>query len=195
MSIEIIEAEKLRTMSEDEGLILQGCGGELKEWLNGINDMLTDQGILQKGSRFEDISVFQHDSCTCILFPFKGVDIDIGKLAMWRLQTHAQFGGTWLSDYVPNRLGGFVTEEHSQESPKPRCPLIGADGNIFNLIGIEARTLRRNGMSNEAKEMSERVTNSGSYNEALSIIGEYVDICSEDEMEEETIDIEGGMSE
>ncbi|WP_294483506.1 hypothetical protein [uncultured Ruminococcus sp.] len=195
MSIEIIEAEKLRTMSEDEGIILQGCGGDPQEWLNGINDILTDQGILQKGSRFEDISVFQHDGCTCILFPFKGVDIDIGKLAMWRLQTHSQFGGTLLSDYVPNRLGGFVTEEHSQERPKPRCPLIGADGNIFNLLGIAARTLRRNGMRDEAKEMSERVTNSGSYNEALSIIGEYVDICSEDEMEEETIDIEGGMSE
>ncbi|SFC80007.1 hypothetical protein [Ruminococcus albus] len=195
MSIEIIEAEKLRSMSEDEGLILQGCGGELKEWLDGINDMLTAQGILQNGSRFEDISVFQHDGCTCILFPFKGVDIDIGKLAMWRLQTHSQFGGTWLSDYVPNRLGGFVDEEHSLEKPKPKCALIGADGNIFNLIGIASRTLRRNGMRDEAKEMSERVTNSGSYYEALNIIGEYVDICSEDEMEDETIDIEGGMSE
>ncbi|MBE6869944.1 MAG: hypothetical protein E7494_14520 [Ruminococcus albus] len=195
MSIEIIESEKLRTMSEDEGLILQGCGGDPQEWLNGINDILTDQGILQKGSRFEDISVFQHEGCTCILFPFKGVDIDIGKLAMWRLQTHSQFGGTWLSDYVPNRLGGFVTEEHSQERHKPRCPLIGADGNIFNLLGIAARTLRRNGMSNEAKEMSERVTSSGSYDEALNILGEYVEICSEDEMEDETLDIKGGMTE
>ena len=26
---------------------------------------------------------------------------------MWRLKTHEMFGGTWLSDYVPNRLGGF----------------------------------------------------------------------------------------
>ncbi|MCR5020355.1 hypothetical protein [Ruminococcus sp.] len=195
MSIEMIEAEKLRAMSEKEGLILQGCGGNPQEWLDGINDMLTDQGILQKGSRFEDISVFQHDGCTCILFPFKGVDIDIGKLALWRLQTHTQFGGTWLSDYVPNRLGGFVTEEHSQEKSKPKCPLIGADGNIFNLMGIAARILRRNGMSNEAKVMSERVTSSGSYDEALNILGEYVDICSEDEMEDETMVIEGGMTE
>lgn len=36
---------------------------------------------------------------------------------MWRLQTHELFGGTWLSDYVPNRLGGFVLcEEESDES-------------------------------------------------------------------------------
>jgi len=88
-----------------------------------------------------------------------------------------------------------VIEEHSQERHKPRCPLIGADGNIFNLLGIAARTLRRNGMSNEAKEMSERVTSSGSYDEALNILGEYVEICSEDEMEDETLDIKGGMTE
>jgi hypothetical protein len=36
---------------------------------------------------------------------------------MWRLHTHEQFGGTWLSDYVPNRLGGFVLcEEECDES-------------------------------------------------------------------------------
>ena len=49
------------------------------------------------------------------------------------------FGGTWLSDYVPNRLGGFIQEQTPQ---KPDCQLIGEDGNIFNLIGIAARTLR-----------------------------------------------------
>ena len=43
--------------------------------------------------------------------------------------------------------------------------------------------------------MSERVTSSGSYDEALNILGEYVDICSEDEMEDETMVIEGGMTE
>ena len=32
-------------------------------------------------------------------------------------------------------------------SKKPDCPLIGADGNIFNLIGIASRTLRRNAES------------------------------------------------
>ena len=38
------------------------------------------------------------------------MDMDIGKLAIWRIQTHEQFGGTWLSDYVPNQLGGFENE-------------------------------------------------------------------------------------
>ena len=145
---------------------------------------------------FENISVFHHKGCTCILFPFEGVDLDVGKLAMWRLQTHEMFGGTWLSDYVPNRLGGFVTEEQSKENIKPKCPLIGADGNIWNLMGIASNTLKHSGMADEAKEMCNRITSSGSYDEALCILGEYVEICSEEDMEEDPeIDLEGGMSE
>ena len=185
MSIEYIEASKLRTMKEDEGLILQGCGGDPQEWLDGINNMLTEAGILLNGTQFENISVFKNDGCTCIMFPFEDAELDVGKLAMWRLETHEQFGGTWLSDYVPNRLGGFVTEEQSQERMKPKCPLIGADGNIFNLMGIASSTLRRNGMADEAKEMRSRITSSGSYDEALCILGEYVDICSQEDMDEE----------
>ena len=63
MSIKTITTDDLRRMKGKEGLILQGCGGDPQEWLDGINDLLTKEGIL--------------------------------------------LGGTWLSDYVPNRLGGF----------------------------------------------------------------------------------------
>lgn len=64
---------------------------------------------------------------------------------------------------------------------KPNCPLVGHDGNIFNLVGIAARTLKRNGMSSEASEMTEKVFSSGSCDEALGIIGEYVNITSVDD--------------
>lgn len=60
---------------------------------------------------------------------------------------------------------------------KPDCKLIGEDGNIFNLMARASRTLRENDLSEEAKEMRERITSSGSYDEALCIIGEYVNIC------------------
>ena len=59
---------------------------------------------------------------------------------------------------------------------KPDCKLIGEDGNIFNLMARAARTLRENDLSEEAQEMRERITSSGSYVEALCIIGEYVNI-------------------
>ena len=68
---------------------------------------------------------------------------------------------------------------------KPKCPLIGADGNIFNLLGMASRTLRENGMSEQAKEMQKRILSSNSYYEALNVIGEYVEICSAEEMNEE----------
>lgn len=61
---------------------------------------------------------------------------------------------------------------------KPTCKLIGANGNIFNLIGIASRTLVENGLSDQAEEMSKRIMGgeAGSYDEALHIIMEYVEI-------------------
>ena len=115
MSIKAITTEELRTMKNKEGLILQGCGGELTEWVDGINDLLTQAGILLEGSKFENCMSFENEGITCLVFKFDDVKLDIGKFAMWRLQTHDNFGGTWLSDYVPNRLGGFIGEENGVE--------------------------------------------------------------------------------
>ena len=66
-------------------------------------------------------------------------------------------------------------------SKKPDCPLIGQDGNIFNLMGIASRTLRENGMAEQATEMCERIRKCGNYYSALCVIGEYVNITSVDE--------------
>lgn len=181
-----ITTTELRQMSGKEGLILQGCGGDLQEWVDGINGMLTDDGILQNGSTFKDVSVFEHGDLTNLLFPMEGVDLDIGKLAIWRLQTHDNFAGTWASDYVENRLGGFTQRQATQD--KPNAPLIGADGNVFNLLGIASRTLKQSGLTEQAQEMRDRVTSCGSYNEALGIMGEYVNIVSD-----EDIHGQGGM--
>ncbi len=185
-----ISTDDLRKMKGSEGLIIQGCGGDLNQWADGINDLLAKAGILSDGKKFTDISQFSYDGVTCLLFKFTDdlKPLDVGKLAIWRLQTYEAFGGTWLSDYVPNRLGGFITKPSGAERKKPDCELIGQDGNIYNLVGIAARTLNRNGMSDEAKEMSSRVFASGDYNEALCIIGEYVNIVGSDENFDEDFD-------
>lgn len=177
LNIKNITADDLRRMENQEGLILQGCGGDPKEWVDGINQMLTEEGILLEGTEFTQVSVFEHGGLSCILYPFEDVKLAMGKFAMWRLQTHEAFGGTWLSDYVPNRLGDFKKESVE----KPDCALIGENGNIFNLAGIAAGTLREHGMKEQAEEMKERVCSSHSYGEALCIIGEYVNITSGDE--------------
>ena len=44
-----IKTDDLRRMEGREGLVLQGCGGSLQEWVDGINDMFTEQGILLSG--------------------------------------------------------------------------------------------------------------------------------------------------
>ena len=65
MKINSITLSDLRRMNGKEGLILQGCGDEIKEWMDGINKMLTDKGILLDDTKFEHVSVFQNDGVTC----------------------------------------------------------------------------------------------------------------------------------
>ena len=193
MSVEIkqITTDDLRRMEGREVLVFEGCAGP-EDWVKGINETLTESGILLNGTTLQNVSTFERDGRTCLLFDFEGAELSVGKLAMWRLQTHAQFGGTWLSDYVPNRLGGFVQEQ--KESEKPDCELIGQDGNIFNLMGIASRTLRKSGMEEQAQEMRERIMGGDcpDYNAALRIIGEYVNITGPKEPEETiTMTMEG----
>ena len=76
------------------------------------------------------------------------------------------------------------------EKHKPKCALIGEDGNIFNLMGIASRTLKRNGMQEEAQEMCDKITNSESYDQALAIISDYVEVTSREEIEEEDEEFE-----
>lgn len=58
---------------------------------------------------------------------------------------------------------------------KPKAPIINADGNVFNLIGICVRALKKAGYSDKANEMSDKVLCSGSYDEALAIMCEYIE--------------------
>ncbi|MCB6617334.1 hypothetical protein LI114_13755, partial [Ruminococcus sp. 210702-SL.1.03] len=115
MDINDISLHELRKMNDCEGLVIQGCGGDLQEWVNGINDMLTESGILQNGSKFEKAFSFKNGDLTCLLFPFDDVQLDVGKLAIWRLRTREDFGSTWLSDYVENSLGGYIQEQSETE--------------------------------------------------------------------------------
>ena len=100
---EINELDLLK-MKDKEGLILQGCGGDLNDWLQGINEDFTKRNILMNNSKFEDIYSFKSGEITNLLFPLDNADVNIPKLAMWRIGTHEVFGGTWLSDYIDNRL-------------------------------------------------------------------------------------------
>lgn len=64
----------------------------------------------------------------------------------------------------------------NKQFKKPKAKLIGADSNVFSLVGIASKSLKREGLDKQAKEMTDRVFNCSSYQEALSIIREYCEI-------------------
>ena len=71
MSIRTISTEQLRRMGDQEGLILQGCGGDPQEWVDGINQIFTEEGILKKGAKFEEAYTFRHEkqrNTVCIFY-------------------------------------------------------------------------------------------------------------------------------
>jgi hypothetical protein len=70
----------------------------------------------------------------------------------------------------------FELEKETTVSDKPSVVLAGEDSNVFNLMGICDKALRRAGTPDKAKEMSERVFNSGSYDEAIAIMSEYCNV-------------------
>lgn len=124
----------------------------------------------------EDIGFFLHQIRSFLKFQ------DIKKVTYADIEDN-QFDGGYevtLNNEV-KKIFGYVCgcielEEILEIIPKPKCKLVGEDGNIFNLIGIAARTLQRVGLREQANEMRQRVTSSGSYSEALSIITEYVEV-------------------
>jgi hypothetical protein len=63
-----------------------------------------------------------------------------------------------------------------QSKQKPTCKLSGTDGNIFALGARASRVLRTAGQEAEAKEMQHRIIQSRSYDEALAVIAEYVEV-------------------
>lgn len=72
----------------------------------------------------------------------------------------------------------------NRESQKPICNIYGAVV-IPEILGLVSKTLKQNNMFDESKEMIEIATLSYSYDEALDIIGEYVEVVKEREEEEE----------
>lgn len=59
---------------------------------------------------------------------------------------------------------------------KARVQLVGEDGNIFSILGRCRREMRRVGQLDQFNEMSDKVQSCKSYDEALQVIMEYVEV-------------------
>ena len=58
----------------------------------------------------------------------------------------------------------------------PECQLTGTDGNVFSVIGKVAKTLRRAGQPEKAREFADAAMSCGSYNAVLALCFKYVDV-------------------
>lgn len=55
-----------------------------------------------------------------------------------------------------------------------KVKLIGEDGNVFNLIGIVSKALKKAGEKELANTFTKEAFSSNSYEEVLNLIGDYV---------------------
>ncbi len=114
MSVTDIKAEELRQKGGEEGIVFQGCGGDAKDWVDGVNQLLKSEQILKNGTELDECYRFENRGLTNLYFPFGNAELDMGKLAVWRIKARPIFGCMWLSDYVDNHLGGFIAQPVEQ---------------------------------------------------------------------------------
>ena len=84
----------------------------------------------------------------------------------------------WEAESFSFEVVPVQTAEPAKEPPAPKRPkmkLVEQDGNIFAILGRASRLLKKNGQPEQAKEMCDRVYQSGDYYKALNIISEYVE--------------------
>jgi hypothetical protein len=109
------------------------------------------------------------------------------------MYVHFWNSGGGYAVYTRREFDALIEQTQSsgheqRERVKLEAALVGADGNVFNLLGIASSALKRAGLREEAAEMRSRVMDSGSYGNALAIMTEYVEPVGADERQER-----GGM--
>lgn len=60
---------------------------------------------------------------------------------------------------------------------KPKCKLIGTDGNVFAIIGAVSKALKNAGQADRAKEFTQKAMTSKSYDEVLALCFDYVEVA------------------
>ena len=70
----------------------------------------------------------------------------------------------------------MLCENKAEVQMKPVAQVTGENGNVFVTLGICSKALKKAGMADKAKEMSERALCAESYNQALNIMQEYCEM-------------------
>lgn len=196
----------LRTIgSGAEGMVFLGCGAPTTDWLEGIPQQLLDDDAAEEGATPEEMfrAVYEFNtvdqgkgSRTDLFFVFHNKEslpdrlerdkLNHEKLPIWRIQ----FGDcSWWSDYLtnytehhnlePDQVSALQSGKQVEESPEPNrppCKLVGMDGNVFSVIGLVSKTLKKDGQRDRAKEFETTAFASSSYSKVLQLAMEYVSI-------------------
>jgi hypothetical protein len=59
---------------------------------------------------------------------------------------------------------------------KPHIKLVGEDGNIFNLVNIAQKALKKAGQYDEATELGKKLWSMESYDKAIQLIMNYCEV-------------------
>ena len=187
VKIEVTTKEKLNELYNSSALTFIGVSEEEKslsdmvKWLKEKSEIsnplpvhIIKGKVMNENCKLTGSNAYRND-LTLIAIKTENIK-NIGAMAIARFEVD----GKWFDDIVDNNL------DREKSKVKPKCALIGEDGNIFNLMGIASQTLKRNGMEKEATEMRNRIRNGAkSYDDALMILQDYVEITSKEELEEE----------
>lgn len=85
----------------EEGLVAVGCGGDITDWVEGLNEIVYLCGATELESywKIDDVHEFELANITCIYFPIED-NMDMGKLAVIRIEYMEWL--KWLSDFQVN---------------------------------------------------------------------------------------------
>lgn len=142
---------------EGEGLVCLGCGGNLNEWVDGVNNIMLSQNVTSHPKIFGDAIHFEYEGLTNLLFPFPtdSDDFNVSRLAIVRLHYDWM---KWWSDYKDNTLltetyeddedifDDFYYDEDDEDCPlftpdDDECPECGSN-NISLEPGLPGETMR-----------------------------------------------------
>ena len=147
MKINQITLTDLRRMNGKEGLILQGCGGEIKEWMDGINKMLTDKGILLTIQSLSMFLCFKMTALPVYFIHLKMSTLTSASLQCGDCNPTQPLQGCGYPDYVDNRLGGFEPEQNKEEKAQTRLCIDRSGRQYIQSVRNFKRTLKQNGMA------------------------------------------------
>jgi len=101
----------------------------------------------------------------------KELEAALGLTLDWKTMKATHLDG--LSTLIRALKNKTITPEPT--ITKPNVKLVGADSNVYHLIGLCVQGLKSIGQDEQAVEFKKRVMDSHSYDEALQIMLEYVD--------------------